>query len=466
MTDAWAALQAGRYDLAAALYQQVLAADPGDVAAAGNLGVALEALGRDAEAEAAFRRAVALAPNLAEAHSSLGYVLFKLSRPKDSMAACRRAIALRPDLADAHSNLSAALVALGRAGEAAEAAARALRLNPGHKQAHVNLGFARQAGGDLAGAEAACRAALAIAPLDADAHFNLSTVLLTQGRWREGFAEYEYRWRGARDGAPPLVAGPMWDGRDIAGRTLLVWAEQGFGDTLQFVRFLPRLAAATGARIVFQAQAPLLPLLRGIKGVAELLPQGGPCPAFDAHLPLLGIPHALGEAVEPLPPPPYLAADPALVAAWAPTFAGPRPKVGIVWTGSPDNSRAAEKTFPLEMAAELVRKTRHVEWFSLQVGARAVPGAVDLAPRLADFADTAAVLSHLDLCVTMDTATAHLAGALGRPAWVLLAFSADWRWLHGRDDSPWYPSVRLFRQKAPGKWATVTPKVASSIKTL
>lgn len=314
------------------------------------------------------------------------------------------------------------------------------------------------------------RHAVAAGPDCAVARFNRAVTLLRRGDEAEGWAEYGWRWRG---GVPRLTprgfAPPEWRGEPFADATLLLHAEQGLGDTIQFVRFLPQ-AAARGGRILLETQPPLAGVLRDAFPDLTVIARGEPLPPFDRHLPLLSLPAVLGGETGAAVP--YLRADPAAAARWAARLAGPGRAVGLVWSGNP--AHRADRLRSIPAAQMLDRLTAApVRLFALQKDPRPADAAalaieaariVDLGPDLVDFRDTAAILAGLDLVITVDTALAHLAGAMGRPVWLLLPFSADWRWRHRRADSPLYPSMRLFRQSEPGDWDEVFDRIAAALE--
>ena len=292
------------------------------------------------------------------------------------------------------------------------------------------------------------------------------------GRFEQGWPGYEWRWKCKEFGSLPPFQPPLWDGSSLDGRTILVHAEQGLGDTLQFIRYVPSLHQR-GGRVILMCQPPLVRLLTRSPGIERLLAHGDPVPEFDVHTPLLSLPRLLGTTLESVPADvPYLEAEPQLVEAWRHRLGSyPGFKVGIVWQGNPKFRLDRLRSIPLAQFAPLAR-VPGVHLFSLQKG----PGAeqlaavtdrfpvTDLGRRLDDFMDTAAVLKNLDLVISVDTAIAHLAGALGIPVWVALPFAPDWRWLMGREDSPWYPTMRLFRQTRPGQWEDVFHHIAEALQ--
>jgi hypothetical protein len=314
--------------------------------------------------------------------------------------------------------------------------------------------------------------AIALAPDYADAHWNRALTLLLAGDFAQGWPAYEWRWRATGMREPDLAA-PRWDGGPLDGQTILLHAEQGLGDSIHFVRYAP-LVAARGGRVIVQCPAPLARLLATCAGVARVIPRGEPLPPFELQAPLMSLPGLLNTRLDNIPAEvPYLAppagAGAAAQAALAALAAlGARRTVGVVWAGNPAHENDRNRSCPARCFAALGAPERAL--VSLQKGAgaddiAAIPGALDLGPRLEDFAATAAAIARLDLVIAVDTATAHLAGALGRPVWLLLPHAPEWRWQLRRDDSPWYPTMRLFRQERPGDWPGVFERVGEALKS-
>jgi len=500
--EAVAAYQAGRLVEAAAAFRQAVALRPGHADAQANLGLILLALGQAEEAGQCCRRALALCPTHTDAHNTLGNVLRQGGQMEAALACYRRAIGIDPAHADAHNSLGVALKALGKTAEAAacyrraialrprfaeahnnmgnvlreteqfeDAAAcyqEALRLRPDYADAHANLGLVLQEQRHLAAATARFRQAIQLRPDSASAHFNLSMALLAQGELAEGWREYEWRWQ-----APHIAPQrrpfpqPQWRGEPATGQTLLIHAEQGFGDTLQFCRYAP-LAAARGLRVVLEVPQSLVRLLRDLPGIDMVVVRGESLPPFDLHCPMMSLPLAFGTTLKSIPAAsPYLHADPAQAASWQARLAAtgrPGPRVGLAWSGRATNPRDHQRSLgPAQLAPLLGIPSLHL--VSLQRGGTA-PTLTDWMEDMPDFADTAALVDQLDLVVTVDTAVAHLAAALGREVWMLDRFNPDWRWLDGRPDSPWYPSLRIYRQPRPGDWTTVVEAVARDLRAL
>ena len=304
----------------------------------------------------------------------------------------------------------------------------------------------------------------------------LALARLTLGDYQGGFAEYEWRWKTKRFAGSPAYHEPLWDGSGLDGKTILLHAEQGLGDTVQFLRFV-LLVKDRGGRVIVACQKPLLPLFAACPWIDQLVAQGETLPAFDVQAPLLSLPRIFGTTLATLPSQvPYLSADPGLVQRWQKELAAyPGFRVGIAWQGNPNNPADRQRSFPLDCLAPLA-KLPGVRLFSLQKG----PGTeqidqraqrfplVELGSRLDEaagpFMDTAAVMTNLDLVISACTSLAHLAGALAVPVWIALKFAPEWRWLYGRDDSPWYPTARLFRQPQPGDWTAVFDRMAAALR--
>lgn len=495
----------GLLDQAVAAYNQAIQARPDFTEAHFNLGIALDTLGKFDDAIAAYNKAIRLKPDFAEAHSNLGNALNNSGRLNEAVAAYHNAIGCKSDYAAAYSNLGNVLKDLGRLDEAVAAYHNAIRLQPNFAEAHSNLGHVLQdlerldeavaayhkaigckpdfaeahSGlgntlknlGRLDDAIATHNTALGHQPEYAQGHFNLGIALLLSGDIANGWAEYEWRWRRTEKAAAPCCfSAPQWHGEALNGQTILLHAEQGLGDTIQFCRYVA-LVAARGGRVLLQAPRSLLTLLSGLKGVERVIATGEPLPAFDFHCPLMSLPRIFDTNLSTIPAPfSYIHVNDAKCRNWQQRLspaAGRR--VGIVWAGNPQHGNDRNRSLPFAALAPLWN-IPGIRWYSLQVGERradldAAPLGVieDLSPSLEDFAETAAALSQLDLVLTVDTSVAHLAGAIGHPAWVMLPFVPDWRWLMGRQDSPWYPSVRLFRQAQRGAWGSVIHSIAASL---
>jgi tetratricopeptide (TPR) repeat protein len=468
--DAW--LSQGRPGDALAAHTATIRLRPDLAAAHNNRGIAFYRSGRMVDAAAAHRAAIRLQPDFAEAYCNLGNVLNGLNLRQDAIAAFRAALHVRPDLAEAYHNLGNALIESGRIDEAFRSLKLAVCLLPDCAEAYFSLGNILKGWGRLDDARIANDIALCLKPDFANARLNDAICRLSRGDFAAGWPQYEWRWRGATDKlAIRDFAQPRWTGESFVGRTVLLHAEQGMGDTIQFCRYAPRVAER-GGRVVMEVQGPLKRLLSGLPGVDRVVASGEGLPSFDRHCPLMSLPGIFATSMETIPAlTPYLRPPDAARARWQDRLGDPADglRVGIAWAGSPKHGNDGNRSLAFAQLAPLWT-VAGIRWFSLQVGARqadlaaAPPGLIDdLSPALSDFAETAAALAELDLLVSADTAIAHLAGAIGRPAWILLPFPADWRWLGDRADSPWYPTVRLFRQARPGEWAEVLRRVAQAL---
>jgi tetratricopeptide (TPR) repeat protein len=490
--------QAARHVEAEALYRAVLADDPNDSHArylygllqlgTGQTAAAVSSLGRAAslrpfhvatriglgrallaegQPEAALGHAdavLAQEPSNAQALFLRGTALGSLGRAGTAVGVLRAAIAEDPANAAAQLNLGNALADLDELEAAENAIRRAIALDPKLVEAHVSLGFVLTSRGELAAAIAACEAALRLRPGFAQAHWNLAVAALLAGDYTSGFAEYEWRKRHDRFRRDFIdLPGPVWAGDDPAGRTILVHSEQGFGDTIQFARYLPLLAAC-GAEVVLACDERLVRLLGTMQGVTAV-PLGGPLPRYDAWIDQMSLPRVFAAGSQAVPGRNgYLVADPVLAADWWAALPAGR-KVGLAWAGNPNHSNDFRRSLPPEALAVLLA-VPGIVFISLQFGPRAPEaGLPDMSDRLSDYAATAALIANLDLVVTVDTSAAHLAGALGVPCWVMLPFAPDWRWRLGCDDSVWYGGMRLFRQPAPGAWHDVVTDVAVALAT-
>jgi Tfp pilus assembly protein PilF len=419
------------------LYAQAIELFPAFSDAYNNLGVLLRAADKLPAAAACIKRALLYSPNNGSLYSNLGNVLWQQLRFEESHQAYRRAVELDPDRPETMHNLGLLLHSMGQHAAAIECFDRAVRRAPDNPEMQWDRALSRLASGDLA----------------------------------RGFVEYEARWRLKQSPMRQLPM-PLWQGQDLTTRSLFVHCEQGLGDTLQFCRYLS-IVAGRCQRLVFECQPELERLMAGFPGVAQLTTTGSPPPAADFHVPLMSLARLLGTTLETVPAPgPYLHA----IAGPAPAVvrpAGTRLAVGIVWAGRPSHNNDRNRSTTLERFLALA-DLPGVALYSLQKGLRAadidalgVTALIqDLGSRVNNFADTAAVLQQLDLVVSVDTGVVHLAGAMGKPVFTLLPYTPDWRWLAGRDDSPWYPSMRLFRQTAPRDWDGVFVRLRQAVAAL
>ncbi len=447
-----------RHADAEASLRRALALVPADADALNNLGVVLRAQGRIDEAIATYREALTLAPERALIHANLGNALAHVGRAPEAEEHLRKAVSLDPAAVEARTNLAAFLVREERPLEAIPLFRAVLAVDPSNVDALTNHGVALLDCGDPAGAEASYRLAIAASPKNGEAHYNLAWALLLTGQWIEGWHEYEWRWSLPNFSSKKRsFKQPMWDGGRLEG-TLLLHAEQGLGDAIQFIRYAA-LAKTRCARVVVDAPAPLRRLFAAAPGVDAVVE--GALPAFDAQIPFMSLARVFATTPSHVPASAgYLTAPDAPDSLKLPTTK--RQRIGLVWAGSPDNKIDRRRTLPAKLFAPLVAAT-DADFVSLQVGPRARE-ALDLPAdkivfacdgRVRDFADTAAVIRQLDLVMGVDTAVMHLAGALGKPAWMILPFAPDYRWLLGRETTPWYDSLRLFRQGKDLDWRAV-----------
>jgi tetratricopeptide (TPR) repeat protein len=469
--------QAGRAEEAVRNLEAALRLNPEYPEACYNLGNVLKGLRRRDEAIAQYRRALALRPSYAEAYNNLGLTLTEAGQPEEAVVILEQAVRLRPEAVEGHNNLGLAYAELGRWAEAEAAYREALRRNPGYPEAHGNLGNSYKEQGRLEEALACYQVALWLTPDSASTHYNRALAWLQQGDYAQGWPAYEWRWK--RPSMPPRpFRQPRWDGTPLDGRTILLYCEQGLGDVLQFVRYAA-LVQEKGGQVVLECPGFLMPLLSSCPGVDQLVAEGAALPAFDVQAPLLSLPGLLGTTLATVPATvPYLTAPPERVERWAQELTPVQSfKVGIVWQGNPHHPWDRHRSVPLACFAPLA-EVQGVRLFSLQKG----PGVeqlqslagrfpvTELAPELDEeggaFLDTTAIMKHLDLVVTSDTAAAHLAGALGVPVWLAVSQIADWRWLRGRGDTPWYPTLRLFWQRKLGDWAAVFEEMAAELRRL
>ena len=450
--------QAGRLAAAAQICRQMLQQQADDVGALHLLGLIAARHQQFEQAIALYQRVIALQPQHLEAYNNLGIVLMQLGRLPAAIACYRQALNVAPNRAEVRVNLGNALQVEGDLNGAIACYEQALATKPGLAAAHKNLAHVLRMQGRLAAAILHHQQAIALAAHDAEAHFGYAFTQLIGGNLRAGFAEYEWRWRLAYNPVRAL-AEPRWDGSPLAGRSLLLWAEQGFGDTLQFVRYVPQLAAQ--GQVIVECQPALRSLLETVPGISQVIAQGEPLPNFDLHAPLLSLPHLLNTSIETIPATvPYLHVNRAVKLPQ-----GDRFKIGIAWAGDPKNPINKRRSCPLEQFLKL-RSIPGVTLYSLQKDcATELPDdVIDLSDRLEDFAATAAIVAELDLVISIDTALAHLAGGMGRSVWVVLPFAPDWRWLLHRSDCPWYPTMRLFRQSVAGDWDSVFDSVQAALR--
>ena len=463
-------------DQARARLEQVLALVPGVAEVHHALGVILAQLGQLEQAAVRFSQAIALRPDYAEAHRGLGMVLAMQSKFDQAAIHGERAVTLRPNSADLHNNLGVVLRQQGRLDEAIERFEQALALKPDYAEAHSNLGNALSIQGKLGDAAAHYRQALSVNPDLAQAELGLAACLLTQGDFERGWPAYEARLR--IPGADPLPQLPRWTGQDLTGRSLLLLGDHCLGDTFHFIRYA-RLLKARGARVVLAVHPALRRFFAGHPDLDEVCPLGpaADLPAADFYVPLLSVPGVLKTNLETIPGEvPYLRADPGLIDRWRERLSQIEGfKIGLAWQAMHETRTHVWRSMPLADFAPLARLSGvrlvslQKRFGSEQIGQVDFP-ILDFGDQLDEasgpFMDTAAVIHNLDLVVSIDTSIGHLAGGLGAPVFLALHRHSEWRWLRDRDDSPWYPKTRLFRQKVVGDWLEVAQRIAAAVQAL
>jgi Flp pilus assembly protein TadD len=468
----WTSFHAGDFPSAERVSRRVLQDDPSAAQVWYLLGTISHVQGKLGEAVGHYEQALRLDPHLVEVLNNLAVALQAQGKVDEAAACLRHALHLKPDYADAHGNLGNTVQADGKLDEAKACYRRALQLKPDNPNTHHDLGNALRASGCLVEAMASYGRALRLKPDFAQVHLSRSLLRLQMGDFEQGWAEYEWRFQ-CKEHAIPQFRQPLWDGSHLDEQTILLYGDHGMGDTLQFIRYAP-LVQKRGGRVLVACRKPLARILASCTGVARVISEGATFPEFQVYAPLMSLPRILGTTLEIVPARvPYLAADPAVVARWRAEL-GPFDgfKVGIAWQGNPQHLKDRHRSFPLDQFEPLARLDG-VRLVSLQTGYGTEQLAnvadrlrvIDLGSRFEDVMDSAAVLSSVDLVITPDTSVAHLAGALGVPVWVALPFAPDWRWLLDREDSPWYPTMRLFRQRTWGDWNEVIARIARELET-
>jgi Flp pilus assembly protein TadD len=472
LSAAWDAFRANDLDRAEWIYRMIVQQSPAVAHAWYMLGAVKHMQGRLAEAVAGYQEAIRLVPEFPEACNNLGVALYTMDRGDEAIAALRRALALRPDYSEAHNNLGNALDGRGALVEAETNYRRAAELSPDYAEALHNLGNVLRSQGRTEEALEYYDRALRLRPDRAEIHLGRALAWLERGDFERGWPEYEWRLK-CPQFAIPAFRRPRWYGSPLEGRTILLYADHGLGDALQFVRYAP-LVQQRGGRVIVVCGPPLARLLATCRGVERVVVAGEDPPDFAVYAPLMSLPGIFGTNSATIPSEvPYLAPDEGLVDAWRRRI-GPADglKIGIAWQGNPQNARDRARSFPL-IRFEPIARRAGTRLFSMQKGhgVEQLPEiagrfeVVDLGDELNDLMDTAAAIANLDLVITADTALAHLAGALGAPVWVALPFAPDWRWMTGRDDSPWYPTMKLFRQRRWGDWDEVFQRIAGALET-
>ena len=457
----------GQLDAAITCYRRALAKRADYPLALGNLGMALQEQGKTEEAIACLVKALELKPGSADGHNNLAVALDAAGITDQAMLHYRHALTLKPDHPQALANLGNIERVAGRLDDAEKLERRALEVKPNYPEALAYLGATLRLKGDTDGGIECFRRSIAARSDYPAAHMGLATALMAKGDLRAGSAEYEWRWHGWRSNNLPAFNAPMWDGQVLGDKTLLLWSEQGLGETIQFIRFAP-LLRSFASRIILACQPALVRLMTTAPGIDGVVPLGESLPPYDAHLPLMSAMHRLGTTLASIPATlPYLGTDSARVQALSGLISGDAIRIGLSWGSDSDSSDGGERSIRLEAMRQIL-STRGVSFFSLQRGAAAaeLPNSgfadriVDVTPYLAD---AAAAISLMDLVIAVDGTVAHLAGALDKNVWLMLPHCADWRWLEKRTDTPWYRNTLLFRQPSPGDWASVVEQAAFAL---
>lgn len=421
--------------------------------------------GRHSKAEALARQVLSLRPDSDSAQHLLGLCALSLGRPDEARAWLLESLRRTPDNADRWLALGMAQKSVGDNLSALESLKRANSLQPERSDILINLANLAQDTGNFEAGLAAYRHALSLAPEDAQIHYNLGLSLLTLGQFQEGWREAEWRWKAAGiDLDKVAFNAPFWKGENLAGGTLLLWAEQGLGDTIMFVRYI-RLLAEQGAKVLLQAHKSLHPLLESLEGLHGLFAEGDSLPSYDYQAPLLAVPGRFGTKLDTIPAAtPYLHPSPKTVDKWRERLKSSKGrKVGLTWRGNPAHANDRARSIPTPLLKPLL-EIEGVDWIGLQPDpGENPPGIFNAGPELGDWGETAGLVANLDLVIAVDSSAAHLAGAVGADCWLLLPYLPDWRWLLGRADSPWYPSMTLWRQPKPGDWQSPISDVARAL---
>ena len=464
-----------RLDQAISCFQETVNLRPDFAEAHNNMGIALYKKGRLSEAIACFQNTLRQNPGFPDSYKNLGDLLEEQNKPDQAIQQYEKAIELRPDYIEAYFNMGNVFHAQGKLDKAARCYQKALQINPEHIDAYANLGKTFKDQGELEKALSCYDKGISLKPEHAELLFDRSTVLLLMGDFYEGWQGYERRfdrpsWKTTY---PHHLDIPRWDGSPFIGKTLFIHCEQGFGDILQFARYLP-MVKARGGKVVFETLKPLMKLFEGFPGVDALvegLSNGDQAEGCDFYMPLMSLPGLFGTSLKTIPArTPYIHAELKKIEYWNERFVKKGLRVGLVWEGKDTDPN---RSCPIERFTALA-EVQGVQWFGLQKGKAAAQAEelhrgmrlFNIGEEFDDFSDTAGAIENMDLIISIDTAVAHLTGAMGKPVWVLLKFSPDWRWLMKREDSPWYPTMRLFRQPKSGDWGAVIKRVAEELKML
>jgi Tfp pilus assembly protein PilF len=462
--------QAGNLLQAELIYKEILRRQPNNSHVYSNLGFISKEKRQPGEAIIYYRKAIELNPNLSDAHYNLGVIFQEQGKLVEAITCYQQALLLNPTVF-AYLNLGSVYQEQEKLDEAVGCYQQAIQLDPEYFKAYNNLGLALREKMLIDQSISSFRKALEMDMDFADAHANMAGALLLKGNYEEGWKEFEWRKK-IRTYRPRNFRQPFWDASDISGRTILIYNEaeaRGFGDTIQFIRYVP-LIARRGAKVIVECQKELVSLLKDVEGVYEMITEGDRLPDFSVHCQFLSLPFIFHTTLENIPAKmPYIQSNPLLVQKWRQKIQrdNAKFKVGLVWAADPKHERFKNRTCPLDMFVSLQKNEKTI-FYSLQKGTAGHQAGnaavnmklVDLTEDISDFSDTAALIQNLDLIISIDSAVAHLSGALGKPVWTLLPFSTDGRWLLERADSPWYPTMRLFRQPSPGDWDVVISEVS------
>jgi tetratricopeptide (TPR) repeat protein len=464
----------GKLEDAIAAYQKAVENNPESPEAYYHLGVAFQDRGKLNKAITSYEKSLTLNPMNALAHFNLGVALHKKNETAKAISCYKKAIDLDPPLFKAHLNLGIALKETGKTDNAIEHLKKAITIIPDSAEAYYNLGNALMVKKEIVEALWYYRKTLELEPEHALGHCNISLIHLLTGSFTEGWEEYPWCLMLEELGiikGRNSIPGTLWDGSPVAGKTILIPAEQGFGDTIHFIRYAP-LIQKLGARVIIRCQNELVTLFRSLENIEQVIPWESTLPDFDVYCPVMSLPYVFRTTSETIPAKiPYLRADHNSVQRWRNKTQGIHGlKTGLVWAGNPDYRWDHNRSCELSDFSALFLIS-NVAFFSLQKGnaarqARHLPAGVQLidhTKEIHDFSDTAAFIQNLDIIISVDTAVAHLAGALGKPVWMLLPFVPDWRWMLDREDSPWYPTMRLFRQDSPGDWGPVIQRLKTML---
>jgi len=465
--------QTGNFRSAIGYFQTVIRINPSHTGAHYNLGNVYRDSGQIQEAFRCYQKVLHLNPRYAEAYVNLGFIFKLMGRTNEEFASYQKAVQINPDSAEAFFNLGHYFFEREEFDKALSCYEKVVNTKPEFVPAYIHSGLVLIIQGRYEEAATWYQKAITCNPDNATAHWHLSNVFLLTGRYEEGWREFEwFRKTGDHRNLQRTFPQPLWDGSDIEGLTILLHAEAGFGDTIQFIRYAP-LVEQRGAKVIVESQKELTSLLQNTDGIHRVLSHGDQLPAFDIHCPLMSLPGIFGTTLENIPAKiPYLGAENTLVMEWRKRLQNDtsRLKIGLIWSGG---GLPLKKSSSLDIFSPL-QHLENVTFYSIQKGppseqAKNPPQGmklIDYTDLLNNFSDTAALIENLDLVISVDTAVAHLAGALGKPVWTLVPFVPDWRWLLHRVDSPWYPGMRLFRQPALGDWETVITMIVDCVKQL